>query len=322
LVAQMVHAVALASNSPVTSSPSSSSSPVFCPHPAFAVQYGDTLLQSSDRVFFGVHRCILMQASTVFADLLRLPASIPACLPASVSPRRDPIILSESAQTLDTLFRLIYPFPPPTFDDLSDLVPVLIASIKYKMTSACAVLRRHLISPTFLIREPLRVFAVACRFGLKPEAREASRATLTINLLDGPLYEDLRYVSAYDYHRLLALHHSRGQAARRLLNIRSKDCPVRCSGCSEMSSSGRQLSPPRWWQEFQTHAKEEVTRRPLTDIIFSMRFLSECANAGCTACGASVLNSFVFMENLKAKMDSLPDTISFEGEDEDEDGDE
>lgn len=313
----MVHAVALASSSPLTTSPPS---PVFRPHPAFAVQNGDTLLQSSDCILFGVHRCILMQASIVLTDMLQASPSIPissTSSSASSDTHRDTIILSEPAHTIDTLLRLIYPFSPPTFDDLSDLIPVLIASIKYRVTSACTILRRHLISPAFLIREPLYVFAVACRFGLKHEAREASRATLRINLREGPLYEDLRYVSAYDYCRLLALHHSRGQAARRLLSIRSKDLPIRCSGCSR-SNSGRETLAPIWWQEFQARAKKELIRRPLTDIVFSMRFLSDCANAGCMNCGTSLLNSFAFMEKLKVELDGLPDTISFEGDEEEE----
>jgi len=64
-----------------------------------------------------------------------------------------------------------------------------------------------------------------------------------------------------------------------------------------------------WWMEWERRAKEEITRRPLTDVIFSLKFLSECANSGCQQCGASVLNSWTLLEKLKEEMDALPDTI-------------
>jgi len=74
--------------------------------------------------------------------------------------------------------------------------------------------------------------------------------------------------------------------------------------------------PPRsggtvalWWIEWERRAKEEVTRRPLTDIIFSLKFLSECASSGCRQCGTSVLESWTFLEKLKEEMDALPDMI-------------
>jgi hypothetical protein len=55
--------------------------------------------------------------------------------------------------------------------------------------------------------------------------------------------------------------------------------------------------------------KEELTRRPLTDVIFSLKFLSECANSGCRQCGASVLDSWIFLDKLKEEMNALPDMI-------------
>ena len=275
------------------------------PHPTFAVDNGDLLIQSSDSVLFGVHSCILMMASPVFQASLATPPSSPAT-PGSILVRQ-PLVLSEPAYVIDSLLHFMYPLPAPTFDNLSALTKVLAASVEYDVSIATTALRKQLISPHFLSSEPLRVFAIACRFGFKNEASEASNATLSINLLDAPLIEELKYVSAYDYHRLLSLHSTRGRAARKVLSLRAKTCPARCGGCS-YSVLGEQAVLPRWWYSFEKRAKDELERRPLTDIIFSMRFLSECV--GCPSCGGSILDSYHFMESLKAELDALPDRIT------------
>lgn len=270
-------------------------------HPNFSAPGTDALLQSSDSILFSVHRCILAEASTIFNELF-LKSS-----PSSSDQPAKPLILAETGTVLASLLRLIYPLPPPIFNSLQELTAVLAACIKYDMSASLQVVRQTLVSPEFISREPLRVYAIACRYRLQEEAREASRATLQITLLDAPLYEELRYISAYDYHRLLTMHRARAGAAKSLLSLRSRNCPVRCSGCSGKEEYGKIA---RWWHEFERRAKEELTRRPLTDIIFSMRFLSECANAGCERCGTSILDSYVFMEKLKAEMDALPDTVA------------
>ncbi|KAG8817882.1 hypothetical protein FRB91_003484 [Serendipita sp. 411] len=281
------------------------------PHLVFAPYNGDVLLQSSDAVLFGVHSCVLALASPVFRDMLSTSSlASPSQSPAGSFFIRKPIALSEPAHILEYLLCLIYPLPPPSFDNLSFLTLVVEASIKYKLSSVTNTLRRHLLSPLFLHRHPLRVFAIARRFDFLGEASEASRASLDVDMFSVPISEELRYISAYDYHGLLTLHYSRSQATRDLLSSRSKDCPLRCVQCSYDDSGGYEL-PPRWWLVFEKRAKQELRRRPLTDIIFSMQFLSKCANAGCPSCGTSILNSFEFMECLKAEMDALPDAISF-----------
>lgn len=283
---------------------SDSSLSSYCPHPAFAVDNGDVLIQSSDSVLFGVHSCILTMASPVFRESLPLPP--PSATSESILVRQ-PLVLTEPAHVLDLLLRIIYPVPTPTLDNLSVLAKVLAASIEYDISVATTTLRKQLISPSFLSSEPLRVFAIACRFGFKEEATEASNATLSMNIVDAPLVEELRYVSAYDYHRLLSFHRTRSRAARNVVGLRGKSCPARCMGCS-YNDPGGQASLPRWWYSFEKRAKEELERRPLTDIIFSMRFLSECE--GCPSCGGNMLDSFHFLEGLKAELDALPDRIA------------
>ena len=49
---------------------------------------------------------------------------------------------------------------------------------------------------------------------------------------------------------------------------------------------------------------------PTTDVVFVMEFLFRAANkAGCPRCLESVLDSWKFLQDLKAAIDALPETI-------------
>lgn len=304
--------------------------PPYLSHSFFKAPNADIILQSSDGVLFHNFRWILAEASPVLRDMLGPP-------PTPIFPESlERIELSEPASTLEPLLRLIYPVTPqPEFTCLLTLKAVLAAALKYEVALASNTLRQALVSPNFLENETLRVYAIACQFGLDDEAKIISRATLAIALLDEPLCDDLKNISAYDYCRLLNLHSTRATAMKAILALRSASCRIRCSCYSNTSyeplssrsayhrgnwGGGRmainETGPPwaggrvaLWWIEWERRAKEEITRRPLTDIIFSLKFLSECANGGCRQCGMSVLDSCVFLDKLKEEMDALPDMI-------------
>ncbi|KAI0306889.1 hypothetical protein B0F90DRAFT_1683267 [Multifurca ochricompacta] len=180
----------------------------------------------------------------------------------------------------------------PVVSTLDALVPLMCAATKYDMTAVMDRLRLLLISPEFLETAPVRVFAIASRFDLEEEAKLASKHTLRVRVLDVPLCDDLRHVSAYSYHRLLELHRRRGEAARQALCAPEE---LRCMQCN--GSQYNAVAPPKWWNEFVTRAGEELRSRPSTDIIFSLKFLMH------------ILESYIFLDALKAKIDALPSTI-------------
>jgi hypothetical protein len=308
--------------------------PPYPSHSFFKAPNADIILQSSDGVLFHGFRWILAEASPVLRDMLGPPPT--NAVPESL----ERIVLPELASTLELLLRLIYPMAPqPEFTCLLTLKAVLAAALKYEVTLASNTLRKALVSPNFLENETLRVYAIACQFGLDDEAKIISRATLAIALLEEPLCNELKNISAYDYCRLLNLHSTRATAMKGVMALRSASCPIHCPCCSSTSYQplgglsayhgvdlGRsrmafnERGPPRvggrvggrvalWWIEWERRAKEEITRRPLTDVIFSLKFLSACANGGCRQCGTSVLDSWIFLDKLKEEMDALPDMI-------------
>jgi len=262
----------------------------------------DLILLSSDDAKFSVHRCILAAASPFFTDMFTLPQ------PLLLTPSHDiPIVpVSELRQTLDSLLRFVYPVEAPPILSLGELNPVLGAALKYDFTSVISTLRRILVSPHFLESSPTRVFAIASRYELEPEAQLASRYTLSINILDSPLSDDLKYITAYSYHRLLDLHRRRAAAALELLQVPEEVKCMQCNGHGPI----RTFSPPKWWKVWEEMARKRLAIRPTTDTIFEMAFLAEAADlTGCPRCAGSILDSYVFLGELKRRIDELPATI-------------
>ncbi|EJD01656.1 uncharacterized protein FOMMEDRAFT_88353 [Fomitiporia mediterranea MF3/22] len=261
----------------------------------------DVVLQTCDGVRFGVYRRILAEASPFFRDMFSLPQS------GTEEGGTVPVVeVSETAEVMGTLLKLVYPGVGPEIKTLDEVSMVLGAAMKYDMLRAIETLRRLLITPSFVEKEPTRVYAIACRYDLESEARVASSYTLRINVLDGPLSDDLKYITAWSYHRLLDLHRRRADAALRVLESAVLE-DVKCMQCN--SAHYGSLCPPRWWTEFVGKAKEELRARPTTDVVFSMAFLAASGRTGCQRCSGSILESYAFLEGLKKRIDELPAMI-------------
>ena len=277
------------------------------PHFAMAIECfddptADFILRSSLPVTdYHVHRLLLSLASPFFDQMLSLPQPSPKEL------AKIPVVeVSEVPEILQLLLQFIYPMPNPIIDDdLDTLILVLHAAIKYEILPAIDDLRKQLVSERYLKQSPTRIYAIASRYELEEEAKLASKYTLGINILDAPLSEELRYISAFSYHQLLALHHTRAKAALALLRLRDDVKCLECNGTYGAFSEG-----PKWWLDFQKRAAEELGARPTTEVIFTMEFLSRSfRQVGCGKCPLSILESWSFLEELKRKIDELPTTI-------------
>ena len=133
-----------------------------------------------------------------------------------------------------------------------------------------------------------------------------------MNILDCPLSEDLKHITAWSYHRLLDLDRRRATAALAALDEAVSppgegESEVKCAQCT--ASHYGSLCPPRWWLEFARRAREELRVRPTSEVVFSMRFLAESSHTGCQRCPGSILESHAFLERLKDRIDALPSTI-------------
>lgn len=200
---------------------------------SFDAEDADFVLRSADSVEFRVHRCILSIASPVFQDMLGIPQPHD---PTHKLPHAD---LPEATITLDVLLRYIYPIPSPKIEDFVTLSNVLASAEKYAAEGVISRLRTILVSPRFLDLNPLRVYAIACRWSFLIEAQLASGYTVYVNLvkLGEECTEDMKYMSGLDYHRLLALQQARRHAVEKV--VTEQPSPGGC--CSHAYNDIKQL---------------------------------------------------------------------------------
>ena len=165
----------------------------------------DVVLVSGDRPAskakaFYVHRAVLAAGSPFFRDMFELPQPVE-------QDARPQIQLTEPHAVLSLLLRLAYPVPKPALNRKTLPVPVLSevlgASVKYDMTFPLAYLRAAIVSPGagYLEDDPTRVYAVACRYGLESEAREAMRWAVRRGAEMGSMpleAHEWKWVSAWD----------------------------------------------------------------------------------------------------------------------------
>ncbi|GBE84161.1 hypothetical protein SCP_0601390 [Sparassis crispa] len=131
--------------------------------PPFNQATADVTFRSSDNVCFRLHKVILSLASPVFEGMFTIPR------PAHGNDQ--PISVAEDSQTLDKLFRILYPIPDPPLETSAEVGAVLAAALKYDMDSAITVCKRALLDPALLRKDPYGVYAVALDLDLEDELR-------------------------------------------------------------------------------------------------------------------------------------------------------
>lgn len=165
-------------------------------HP-FTKDSADIILRAADGIEYRVHKLVLSEASSVFADMLTLPqpgSTVTPGSPASghtdteTAPALPVVDLTEPSTTIEPLLRLCYPLADPTVE-LDAIRPIVHAARKYDMQWAVPRLGK-LLTQHAVLSDPqnaLRAFAIASDLDL-PQAEAAARASLR-----EPLGADMPY---------------------------------------------------------------------------------------------------------------------------------
>ena len=170
----------------------------------------DAILRSSDGKELRVHRLILSLSSPVFQGMFSLPRP-------TESPSKLPIIdVPETSDILQPFLQHLYPRSPPRVADISMWAAVYAIADKYDTEMVMGLLRDVLIS-RILETSPLRVYALASRWGFEEEAKIASRRTLTMDIFNDFPREDAELMGGAACQRLYVLHFNRREAARALI---------------------------------------------------------------------------------------------------------
>ncbi|KAH8110722.1 hypothetical protein DFH11DRAFT_1618243 [Phellopilus nigrolimitatus] len=263
------------------------------------------ILQSADGIQFKIYKNILALASPFFRDMFMLPqpvgnstrSSEPILQASSSDASSLPVIeVPENSDTLDILLRLIYPLSPPAFPGTSasgtvnnaqSLVravdPVLAAALKYDMPLVVKALCTKLLdaanttAPDGSVVDAtlaLRVFALACRYKLKEEARAAAHAALR-GRTTGIFFDELRDMSAAQYFYLVQFHDRVASAVLSLSESGGLRAPyselIKCDLCVTPYSN---LKVAQWWDDYTQRATQVLRLSPRSDQVFSSSFLA------------------------------------------------
>lgn len=256
----------------------------------------DVTIRSRDGIDFRVHKLVLSEGSSVFADIFSLPTPMPTYTTAGISLHQEDgaalVQLEEDSKTIDTLLGFLYPGMGPRVEDLSCLTEVLKAADKYDMEGVRSVVKNDPSVAMLGEDDPWRLFAIAVRFGLADAAKAAAQRTLLLEPLplDSHLPEfDLIPASAY---RALLVYRQKHvdlfeTVLERTLDILSMQGEVdpaafRCRTCA---GSGSEDALAVWFEGHTQRLRARVTQCALADTIVSLPALAEtCRTLSRDAC--------------------------------------
>ena len=258
---------------------------------SFDAEDADLIIRAADCKEFRVHGCILSIASPVFRDMFSFPQ------PHDSTHQLPRVDLPETATTLDTLLRYIYPIPSPKIEDFTTLSNLLVSAEKYGAEGVISRLREILISSHFLDLDPLRVYAIACRWSFLEEVKFASSRTVYVDLVNQGegCTEDMKYMSGLDYHRLLVLQRARKDVVQKI--VAEQPTP---GGCCSVA-----------YNDIKKLLVEEISRRKLDaseclSVLEGSGKVKPCKNGLCPL-GHAKLE--VFVKGVMAGMGQLPSSI-------------
>ncbi|KDR80845.1 hypothetical protein GALMADRAFT_241323 [Galerina marginata CBS 339.88] len=294
--------------------------------PPFDNADANVILRSSDKepVDFRAFKLLLSLSSPFFAEVFTLPQ--PNTPSAWSEERLDgagraiPVVqMSEDSTTLHLLLGLCLPISiheTPRFSSLQDLQKVAEAALKFEMEGVLKYLRGELVTPRFIESQPLRVFAIAYRYGWDAEARKAARYTLR-HSIDIPFVSELEFISGATLYRLQEYHRMCGEVAssRAMLQpalaedddhwtwITCKRCPAAWSVQNNTFPDAR-----KWWVEWVEGIAQELQAKPWGETVrkWDLHEKALAKASDCPKCGKQAredMEAFSLLLSIQVERD-------------------
>ncbi|KAJ7625881.1 hypothetical protein FB45DRAFT_922544 [Roridomyces roridus] len=280
----------------------SASAPQTQYHELFDDPTADTTLQSTSGTLFRVPSFILRRTTGYFAATLPTPAD-----------GREIPLDSPDAPLIWVLSILCGIPPPGPLSDFAEAEEVLDLAERWSAPAPIARVRDIVANPSFP-SDPLRLYALATRFGWTDEAQLAVRRTFTLSLYDPTHQPALRRLPAPSLLALLALHRRRRDVLDGILageggGLAPADVSGTCPKCGLGTASSA-------WREYRARIFVEMDRRPLGDTVLGFavdewREATACWGVRCQeeGCGKEIYDRELILRRLKECIDALPDTV-------------
>jgi len=146
----------------------------------------DIIICSCDSQEFRVLKLYIIKCSPVLSKRIQtISDPLRPAISSSAETRLPVVQLSDCGAILSTLLTFIFPVPsvlPPTLDEVMELLSV---AQKYEMVSVLADIRSSIAlknPPLIYPENALGAYSLAKKYGLRQEAAQAARITLTFTL--------------------------------------------------------------------------------------------------------------------------------------------
>jgi len=199
--------------------------------PAFVEDDANIVLQSSDGIYYRVSSYTLRTTSGFFRGMMTLPA------PSNDQNTDDVIVLGETSKVLGTLLRMIGGLAFVRWESIDELEEILAAAEKYDMPGPIATIEVNLTTSIFL-EQPLRLYAIAARYGLEEAAKVASKGTLSLSIHDEEHIPILERIPVSYVLRLFRLHQKRKDEFQKLVKQNKTLGVATCSQCGRNFGHG------------------------------------------------------------------------------------
>jgi hypothetical protein len=267
----------------------------------FASPDADIVLSTADGQTFRTYALILRETSGFFRGTLSHPQS-PITSPGVVMT----LHLDEKADTISALLSVITGKEFPDLDSFETIEPFVEAADKYEMPGPKSLVRRLITTYPFM-NDPLRVYAIACRYGWEKEASLASRHSLAYDITDPSVTPSFRGMDWNHLLRLFHLHRARREGLQRDMEDSEKyPTPgLKCECGKDMDVSS--------WRSLKLRITSELSKNPLGSVITSGAFTDwpeaiAVRDAECT-CGDPLFNFGSLVADLQTGVESLPKSI-------------
>ncbi|KAI6044178.1 hypothetical protein EDC04DRAFT_2643232 [Pisolithus marmoratus] len=198
---------------------------------------------------------------------------------------------------------------------------------KFEMRDLMNRVKCLLVQPSFLEKEPLRVFAIAYRFGFEAETRLAARNTLRHPIFSAYIKE-LEHIPASAYHKLLQYHRKCSIVVCGLTSnfswfpaFASRWVWFRCDSCVHHSlswplSDGKIHDVNAWFVEYMERARSALQGRPCGEVVSDPLLLMDAMEtaAHCHTCRSFAyldMNTFI-REHFLAEIEKVIDMVDLD----------
>ncbi|KLO10956.1 hypothetical protein SCHPADRAFT_493006 [Schizopora paradoxa] len=305
-------------------------------HPNYAAEDADVVLVSSDNVVFHVHSLMLREASTVFENMVRMPA------PQDIEkqPTDNTIKLDEPAFVVEFLMDSIYPRDKfPTVSNYAEAWEIAKAADKYLLGRALTVLRGFVLQNEQLRGQTLRLYNLACKCHWTDVIESSSKASLdkpllNLRYMEPEVEEQFFELSKAEAQRLLRLHKNR---AKVILRFDAEDLTTWLHTIDD-DGSGKMES--LWWcpdphdcgamyfdeevnialvslkNELQNYVDREPVasalsdRKSFKDLFRQLMRISTFKRLRCDSCKTPLMDEETVWKYFQAVMPDLPVTVS------------